>query len=142
MLVARDFNGNLLSDGVNTYTYDYANRLIAVNGQNPTTYAYGGLGDRQQQNGINYTLDLNTGLTQVLADGTNTYLYGNGRIAQSELMTEYYLTDALSSVRQLVNMNSAITLTQSNAPYGEVIQSVGTSQTNYAFTGEMRDANG
>jgi len=29
----------------------------------------------------NYTLDLNTGLTQVLADGTNTYLYGNGRIA-------------------------------------------------------------
>jgi len=52
------------------------------------------------------------------------------------------LSDALGSVRQLVNMNSAITLTQSNAPYGEVIQSVGTSQTNYAFTGEMRDANG
>ena len=27
-----------------------------------------------------YTLDLNAGLTQVLADGTNTYLYGNGRL--------------------------------------------------------------
>jgi len=34
-------------------------------------------------------------------------------------------------------MNSAITLTPSYAPYGEVTQSVGTSQTNYAFTGEM-----
>jgi len=31
-----------------------------------------------------YTLDLAAGLTQVLADGTHTYLYGNGRIAQHD----------------------------------------------------------
>jgi hypothetical protein len=76
-----DNNGNtstssvhrLLSDGVNTYTYDSANRLISMNGT--TTYQYNGLGDRLAQNGVQYTLDLNTGLTQVLADGTNTYLY-------------------------------------------------------------------
>jgi len=100
------------------------------------------LGDRHQQNGVNYTLDLNTDLTQVLADGTNTYLYGNGRIAQADSTTEYFLGDALGSVRQLTDPASAVTLTQSYAPYGEVTQSVGTSQTSYAFTGETRDENG
>jgi len=45
-------------------------------------------------------LDLNTGLTQVLSDGTTTYLYGLGRIAQlntDTLMTDYFLGDALGS---------------------------------------------
>jgi RHS repeat-associated protein len=100
------------------------------------------LGDRHQQNGVNYTLDLNTGLTQVLSDGTNTYLYGNGRISQHATQTEYFIGDALGSVRQLTDATSAVTLTQSYAPYGEVTQSVGTSQTSYAYTGESRDANG
>ena len=103
---------------------------------------YGGLGDRHQQNGVNYTLDLNAGLTQVLADGTNTYLYGNGRILQHATQTEYFLGDALGSVRQLTNTVGAVTLTQSYAPYGDVVQTVGTAQTNYAFTGEARDVNG
>ncbi|MGP8330097.1 MAG: RHS repeat-associated core domain-containing protein, partial [Methanosarcinaceae archaeon] len=44
--------------------------------------------------------------------------------------------------RQLADTAGAVTLTQGYAPYGEVMQSVGTSQTSYAFTGENRDANG
>ena len=114
---------------------------------------YSGLGDRHQQNpstgsgtGVNYTLDLNAGLTQVLADGTNTYLYGNGRISQFPIpdsqSPEYFLGDALGSVRQLAAPAGAVTLTQSYAPYGEITQSVGTSQTDYAFTGEASDENG
>jgi hypothetical protein len=68
-------------------------------------YVYNGLGDRVQSilNGTatTYTLDLNTGLTQVLADGTNTYAYGLNRINQvAETQTGYFLTDALGSVRQ------------------------------------------
>ncbi len=107
---------------------------------------YSGLGDRHQQivDGAitNYTLDLNAGLTQVLADGTNAYLYGNGRIAQADSTTEYFLGDALGSVRQLADTTGVVMLTQSYSPYGEVTQSVGTSQTSYAFTGENLDANG
>lgn len=80
-----DANGNLLSDGVNTYAYDSANRLISVNGTE--SYTYNGLGDRLTQNGVQYTLDLNAGLTQVLDDGTNTYTYGLGRIAQTNTAT-------------------------------------------------------
>lgn len=82
-----DANGNLLSDGASTYTYDKANRLVAV-GQGGVnyTYAYNGLGDRLSQtvSGVttNYTLDLAAGLTQVLADGTSTYLYGLGWVGE------------------------------------------------------------
>jgi len=91
-----DANGNLRHDGVYTYTYDAANRLITgTQGANVYAFRYNGLGDRLRQNVngalTNYTLDLNPsalpavagqamGLTQVLADGTYTYLYGNGRI--------------------------------------------------------------
>jgi hypothetical protein len=49
-------------------------------------------------------MDLNTGLTQVLQDGTNTYLYGADRIAQYGANgPEYYLGDALGSLRQMVD---------------------------------------
>jgi hypothetical protein len=47
---------------------------------------------------INFTLDLNGGLTQVLSDGSNTYLYGLGRIAQQSTSGKgYFLDDALGS---------------------------------------------
>jgi hypothetical protein len=100
-----DANGNLLSDGARSYTYDYANWLTGVSGVGQVvSYAYNGLGDRLQQtvNSVTsqYTLDLNTGLTQVLEDGTNTYLYGVSRIAQYDASSpQYFLGDALGSVR-------------------------------------------
>jgi hypothetical protein len=79
-----------------------------------SSYQYNGLGDRLSQtvNGVttNYTLDLNTGLTQALSDGTNTYIYGLGRIAQVNTTTEYFLGDALGSVCQLTDPSSDITL--------------------------------
>jgi hypothetical protein len=79
------------------------NCLIALTqGSDLYGFEYNGLGDRLSQtvNGVttNYTLDLNSGLTQVLSDGHYDYLYGVTRIAQvTPYLTEYYLTDALGS---------------------------------------------
>jgi hypothetical protein len=58
---------------------------------------------------VEYILCPNVGLTHVMADGTNIYLYGNGRIAE-EALTEwdYYLADALGSVRQLTDAGGAV----------------------------------
>jgi len=142
-----DNNGNLLNDGVNTYAYDSANRLKTLSGQgNNATYTYNGLGDRLSQtvNGqtTNYTLDLNAGLTQVLNDGTNAYVYGLGRIAQVNTTTEYFLGDALGSVRQLTNTSGTVTLGKSYAPYGEVMSSAGSGTSPFAFTGEQTDSSG
>jgi RHS repeat-associated protein len=101
------------------------------------------LGDRLTQNGVQYTLDLNTGLTQVLRDGTNTYLYGLGCLAErADGVNEFYLGDALGSVRQLTNPYGEVVLTKSYDPYGNNLQSLGTGQTVYGFTGETTDANG
>jgi len=143
-----DNNGNLLNDGTSTYAYDSANRLTSVS-QNGNTYTfvYNGMGDRVRQtaNGTptTYTLDLNAGLTQVLADGANTYLYGNGRIAEyAGVAAEYYLGDALGSVRQLANGSAGVVSAKTYQPYGSVMGSAGSGATMYGFTGEQTDPTG
>jgi RHS repeat-associated protein len=131
---------------MNTYAYDTANRLTSIQNQQSTiVYRYDGLGNRLQQTigGVTttYTLDLASGLTQVLSDGTNTYLYGNGRIAQQngpEL--SYFLGDALGSVRQLTDADGTVTLANFYDPYGALTASVGTGQTAYGYTGEQQDS--
>jgi RHS repeat-associated protein len=95
-----------------------------------------------------YTLDLNAGLTQVLDEsapqgyGTTTYTYGLGRIAQTGSTTEYFLGDALGSVRQMTDQSGAITYARAYDPYGVVTQAGGTSQSAYGYTGEMSDVSG
>ncbi len=84
-----DNNGNLKSDGTRTYAYDSANRPAQiVQGGVTYTFSYNGQGDRVRQaiNGTptRYVLDLNAPLTQILADGSNTYLYGSTRIGEQQ----------------------------------------------------------
>ena len=142
-----DNNGNLLSDGVSSYAYDTANRLAGVTqGGTAYTFAYNGLGDRLQQTvgGVttNYAIDLNAGLTQVLADGTSSYLYGLGRIGQQAVEWAYHLPDALGSVRQLADPMGAVSYAQSFEPYGEVLAGFGEAASSYGFTGEWGDGTG
>jgi len=84
------------------------------------------------------------GLTQALSDGTNNYVYGNGRIAQvntSTQITNYFMTDALGSVRQLTNASGAITYAKAYDPYGTVTTADGSSSSPYGFTGEYTSNN-
>ena len=143
-----DANGNLTDDGTNTYSYDHANRLVAASGPGgEASYAYNGLGDRLQQtvgmSTTNYTLDLAAGLTQVLADGANSYLYGVSRIGEEQSGGwQYHLGDALGSVRQLVDANGEVQLANRYEPYGEVLSSGGSATSSYGFTGEVTDTTG
>jgi len=156
-----DANGNLLSDGVNTYEYDSANRLINMYRIEQwgwgADYTYNGLGDRLTETApiypgsavwdtTYYTLDLSAGLTQVLRasaqEGSDvmTYTYGLGRISQMNLQDptpEYFLGDALGSVRQMTDQAGGITFARNYDPYGVVTYTDGTSQTEYGFTGEQ-----
>jgi RHS repeat-associated protein len=144
-----DNNGNLTNDGSTSYTYDAANRLKTVTqGANSYSYVYNGTGDRLQQTAnsatTTYTLDLTAGLTQVLGDGTNTYLYGYERIAQNSTANgkQYFLNDSLGSVRRVTNTGGAPTLTRSYEPYGKVLGSSGSGSTAYGFAGEWADNTG
>ena len=90
---------------------------------------------------MNDTLDLAGGLTEVLSDGQHTYLYGNGRISQYTGTTpEYFLGEALGSVRQLEDAGRSVTLAKGYQPYGEVMDSAGSAATAYGFTGEWTDS--
>ena len=123
-------------------TYDRANRLLSVSGVGvAASYAWNGMGDRLSEtaNGqtTHYTMDLNAGLTQVLQDGTNTFLYGAGRVAQYGASgPEYYLGDALGSVRQMVAASGNVTLGRNYKPYGGVLSSMGGGATSFGFTNE------
>ena len=88
-----------------------------------------------------FVLDLNAGLTQVLQEETNTYLYGMERIQQTTgVDSAYFLGDALGSVRQLVGEGGQIDLVRSYEPYGNVLSSYGSGKSSsYAFTGEWTD---
>jgi RHS repeat-associated protein len=91
----------------------------------------------------NYALDQVSGLTQVLSDRANSYLYGNRRIAQyGETEPEYFLTDGLGSVRQLVDNSGAVILSKNYQPYGGEPSVAGNGYSSYGFTGEMTDLTG
>jgi RHS repeat-associated protein len=90
-----------------------------------------------------YALDLNNDLAQVLSDGSNTYLYGLNRIAQQNIVgRQYYLGDALGSVRQLTNAVGSVTLARSYEPFGKLLSAAGNPLTKYGFTGEWTDPTG
>jgi len=90
-----------------------------------------------------YTLDLAAGLIQVLSDETNTYLYGVSRTAQAaQVGKDYFLGDALGSVRQLADANGEVILAKAYEPYGETLASAGDAVTSYGFTGEWQDISG
>ncbi len=85
-------------------------------------------------------LDPGAGLTQVLTDGTNTYLYGNARLAQSQASMQYFGADGLGSVRQLYDASAMVVGSSRYDPLGNVMSQGGTASSAYAFTGEWTDS--
>jgi len=73
----------------------------------------------------------------VLADGTQAYLYSNGRITQQSVTsTAYFLGDALGSVRQAADGGGRLALARWYDPYGNLASNRGDAATVYGFTGE------
>jgi RHS repeat-associated protein len=113
-------------------------------------YGYNGDGARLKQTvaGVvtSYTQDLVAPLPVVLQAKTGAtttpYLYAIGTrpIAQyTSGSAEYLLSDALGSVRQIVDANGNVTLAKSYEPYGTVLTSTGTASSIFAYAGEQID---
>jgi RHS repeat-associated protein len=125
-----DQNGNMLSDGVNTYQWDVENRLITINypgSGNNSRFTYDGLGNRVKivettsgtisstkqfifaQGGMCEARD--SGGTSVL----NQYLKYGETISGSSYFFSY---DHLGSVRELSDAFGAVQTTLAYEPYG------------------------
>nr|MBI9051558.1 RHS repeat-associated core domain-containing protein [Anaerolineaceae bacterium] len=120
-------------------------------GTDVSSFTYNESGDRYSLTGprqqivngatTTYQLDLAAGLVNVLADGENTYLYGNTVVAQiSETQTGYYLPDVLGSVRQMTGVEGELQLAQSFTPFGEELEKYGDAEANFGYTGQKYDA--
>jgi RHS repeat-associated protein len=127
-----DNAGNLTNDGTTSYTYDPLNRLPA---RGSTSFAYNGDGTLVRSGTTNYTQDLATPLSQILGDGTNTYVYGLERLYGTTGTRTWYLSDPLGSVRATLSDIGFVGSVANYDPYGSVQSGAVGS---FGFTGELQ----
>jgi len=154
-----DLNGNVLSTGGRSFTYDSENRLIAMTGGaagSQVAIQYDGWGNRVAEtiNGATtrYLVDdLNpTGYPQVveeLVNGAVSRQYTNGlqRISENQTISgkwtpSFYGYDGMGNVRQLSNLAGTITDNYEYDAFGNMILSTGSTPNNYLYRGEQYDA--
>ena len=149
-----DANGNLFSDGTNTYSWDARNHLTAIAGPVDASFVYDAFGRRASKTVSGAT-------TEVLYDGLNPVQELNGNNPPSptaELLTgldidEYFtrtassvtstlLADALGSTIGLVGSSGSIATSYTYQPFGATTAG-GAGNTNpYQFTGRENDGTG
>ncbi len=146
-----DDNGNLQSDGANTYTWNSRDQLVALAGATSASFAYDGLGRRKSKtvNGVS---------TAYLYDGMNPIQEQSGATIQANLLagpgldqwfartqggqTVSYLPDALGSTLALANASQALTTSYTYEPYGKTTTSGAATGNTFAYTGRENDGTG
>ena len=144
-----DANGNLTSDGTNTYNWNARNQLVTIGGPVPASFQYDPFGRR-----VSKTIG---GTTQYLYDGANPVQEISGTSASANLLTggvdEYFqrtdlagarnfLTDALGSTLALADSTGAVQTQYTFEPFGNT-SVTGTATTNsFAYTGRELDTTG
>ncbi|HSC45069.1 MAG TPA: hypothetical protein VLC94_04535, partial [Candidatus Acidoferrum sp.] len=148
-----DAAGNVIADGVHSFTFDAENHLLstAQTGQTTVTYQYDGDGKRvQKSSGVIYWYGLSSQplVETNLTGGTlNAYYYFNGRLTNRRPWShvfnlDTYVLDALGST----NLVSGLNFSGSGAwdysdyyPYGGEWAHQSNIGNHYKFTGKERD---
>jgi RHS repeat-associated protein len=146
-----DASGNLINDGVNTYSWDARGRLVSISGVASAAFQYDASNRRT-------TKTVNGSTTTYLYDLVNPIQELAGGVATANLLTglqldefftrtdssgsQSFLTDALGSTLGLVNGSGNITTQYEYEPFGNVTQSGSPSGNSYQFTGRENDRTG
>lgn len=151
-----DANGNTLQahapTGDTVYTYDAAGHLLSA--QTPHTlvrYTYDAVGHRvgASQNGreTRFLVDTNRLYAQVLEEQDDQgalvarYVYGPELLSQERGgVTTYAHADGLGSIRLLSDAAGTITDTYTYEAFGTPLQTTGTTDQRYRFTGEAYES--
>ncbi|TCQ16657.1 RHS repeat-associated protein [Rhizobium sp. PP-CC-3G-465] len=133
-----DSNGNLITDGQRTFTFDRANRVsqVAAIGQNTVTISYGPDGARAKKvsaASATYYIDAN-----VEYDGTRFTRYPHMDVKVVGTSNFFLHRDHLSSVRAVTNSSGAIDENNGYAAFGEPYNKAVKTQKGYI--GERYDA--
>ncbi len=145
-----DDNGNLTSDGSNTYTYDEENKLLTtMNSANSVSYQYDAFNRRVAKtiNGTTtyYVYDADEVVAEY--DSTNTlqseYIYGDSidevLTMDRSLNTYYYHQDGLGSVTDVSLSSGSVSESYTYDPYGNITSSLSSIGNPYYFTGRRYD---
>jgi RHS repeat-associated protein len=151
-----DANGNLTSNGIDTFVWNARNQLTQINAGSTTqfSYAYDALGRRTSKSvagasaPTTYLYDGMNAVQEAVGSVTNPILTGLGvdeRFARNDVNGRTdLLTDALNSTIALTDPTGKITQQYSYDPYGSVTMSdTSTGFTNpYLYTGREADSAG
>jgi RHS repeat-associated protein len=145
-----DNNGNLTSDGVNTYVWDARNRLVKITGGVAGQFNYDIRGRRTNK-------VINSVGSQFLYDGNDIAAeVGGGAVGASYLRSlnvdesfirqansgnEHYHADALGSSLALSNASGSPAAMYAYEPFGRTTIT-GTSVSSYQYTGRENDGTG
>ena len=142
-----DVDGNLLTDGTNSYSYNSLNQLISIAGPSgTTTYTYNALGQHvaSTTNGetTQYLIDP-SGLGNVVGVYSGSglvadYIYGLGLTSQSTTNgTFFYDFDASGSTSEVTGSTGTVGASYFYRPSGQEIFSEGTSNNPFQFVGQF-----
>lgn len=144
-----DANGNLTTDGTNTYTWNARNQLVSISGGASASFQYDPFGRR-----VSKTIG---GTTQYLYDGANPVQEISGSSASANLLTggvdEYFqrtdsagarnfLTDALGSTLALADSTGTLLTQYTFEPFGNTSITGAATTNSFAYTGRELDATG
>jgi RHS repeat-associated protein len=147
-----DLNGNLISDGINTYTWDARNRMVAISGPGiSASFQYDPLGRR-----VSKTISGTT--TSFIYDGENPVQEVQGGAVLANLLTgldidEYFtrtdgsgrrtlLADALGTILALTDDAGAVQTSYTYEPFGTTTVSGQASSNPFQYTGRENDGAG
>lgn len=137
-----DNNGNLLSDGTHTNTWDYNNRVTSsVAGSTTHTYLYNHEGIRvTQTHASTTTYNINKYYVQQGTSTSTKNIYLNNTLVATvdNATPTYVLTDNLGSIETTLDTSGAITSHATYLPYGEVFARTGV-QSQRGYIGELYD---
>ena len=144
-----DANGNLTSDGTNSYTWNARNQLISISGGVTASFQYDAFGRR-----VSKTIG---GTTQFLYDGPNPVQEISGSSASANLFTggvdEYFqrtdaagarsfLTDSLGSTLALADSSGTVQTSYTFEPFGNTTVTGSATTNSFAYTGRELDPTG
>jgi RHS repeat-associated protein len=142
-----DLNGNLTSEGTNTYTWDARNRLAAIAGPIPASFIYDAAGRRNRKT-------INGTTTEFVYDAFNPVQEQSGQSITNLLIglgvdeyfsrgdatsTAFFLADPLGSTVALADNLGGVPTGYSYEPFGVTATTGAPTSNPYDFTGREGD---
>jgi RHS repeat-associated protein len=150
-ILSHDLNGNLTSDGTNTYSWDARNRLVAISGGIAASFQYDALGRRISKNidstEIAFLYDHLTPVQELEGSTVVANLLTGLGIDEYLTRTDangarHFVTDILGSTVALTDSIGSVPTSYTYEPFGAASISGSVTGNTFDYTGRENDGTG